>query len=101
MNKISKDKDDKYKHFDDETYVRDVVDNYLQVSLYNDSPEFKPIRKKLHYEEQMEETKHYYYTCNRSGCYNQLVHKHHRHIHNRYYHPNICIKFINWLFCRN
>ena len=43
--KVSKDKDDEYKHFDDETYDRDVVDNYLQVSLYNDSPEFKPIRK--------------------------------------------------------
>ena len=88
--KVSKDKDDEYKHFDDETYDRDIVDNYLQVSLYNDSPEFKPIRKK-----------HYYYTCNRSGCYNQLVHKHHRHIHNRYYHPNFCFRFINWLFCRN
>ena len=49
----------------------------------------------------MNETKDYYYTCNRGKCYNQLVHKHNRDIHNKFYHPNICIRFTNWLFCRN
>ena len=99
--KVSKDIDDKFKYFDNETYDREVVDNYLQVSLYDDSPEFKPIKKKLHYDKEIVETKDYYYTCNRGRCYNQLVHIHHKQVHNKYYHPSICIRFINWLFCRN
>jgi len=99
--KVSKDKDDIYKSFDDEAYDRDIVDNYLQVSLYEDSPEFKPIRKKLYYEEQMQDTKDFYYTCNRDKCYNQLVHKHHRNVHNKFYHPSLCTRITNYLFCRN
>ena len=99
--KVSKDKDDNYKYFDNEEYEKEKINDYLDVSLYNDSPEFQPIRKKLYYDKEIVETKDYYYTCNRGRCYNQLVHIHHKQVHNKYYHPSLCIRIINYLFCRN
>ena len=95
--RIAKDPDDDFKYYDDDEYAN-ITTEYIQNALYEDSP--KHYTKRFHYEQQMLQTRDYYYLCPYPYCSNQPVLLEYKEQHNSYFHPSYIDKILYWLCCR-
>jgi len=89
---------DLYDIYDDDKYNEILITEYVESSLYEDSPKYI---KKLHYDKQMSETKDYYYICPYKSCNGiQPVLYEYKLDHNKFYHQTLMDKILYWVCCR-